>query len=224
MSLAQVAAVLADPTRAAMCLALMDGRAWTVGELGHAVGVAPSSASEQVARLTAAGFVDSVRQGRHRYVRITDSRVAELIERLSDHEAPPRPTGLRSSLRARRLAFARTCYDHLAGRLGVTIRQRMLATGLLDTSNGLALTATGHQVLTGLRVAIPEGGRRPLLRECLDWTERREHLAGALPAALFAHAVGNGWLRRGADRSVHLLPAGHSPFAALGVCLADLGL
>lgn len=224
VQLAEVAAVLADPTRAAMCLSLIDGRAWTVGELGRAVGVAPSSASEQVAKLAAAGFVETLHQGRHRYVRITDGRVAELIERLSEHAEHRPATGLRSTLRSNRLAFARTCYDHLAGKLGVAIRDRMLATGLLDTDNGLALTEAGRQVLTTLSVPIPSGTRRPLLKECLDWTERREHLGGALPAALLDHAVTSGWLDRGDDRSVRLLPAGHEPLTRLGLRPADLGV
>ncbi|GAA0589919.1 metalloregulator ArsR/SmtB family transcription factor [Kutzneria viridogrisea] len=224
VQLAEVAAVLADPTRAAMCLALLDGRAWTVGELGRAVGVAPSSASEQVGRLAAAGFISTVHQGRHRYVRITDNRVAELVERLAEHAEHRPATGLRGTLSRNRLAFARTCYDHLAGRLGVAIRSRMLATGLIDTSDGLALTEAGRTALHELGVPMPSGARRPLLKECLDWTERREHLGGALPAALLAHAVDWHWLERGTDRSVRLLPEGHEPLAVLGVWSVDLGL
>ncbi|MBB5897621.1 ArsR/SmtB family transcription factor [Kutzneria kofuensis] len=214
--LAEVAAVLADPTRAAMCLALIDGRAWTVGELGKIAGVTPPSATEQVSRLADAGFVETVRQGRHRYVRLTDSRVAELIEQLTElAENPmPRPTSLRASKRAERLAYARTCYDHLAGHLGVALRTGMLTAGLIDTASGLALTAKGHRVLDDLEIKLP-GGRRPLLKDCLDWTERREHLGGSLPAALLQHAVDHGWVERGADRSVKLLDA--EAFAALGV-------
>jgi DNA-binding transcriptional ArsR family regulator len=135
--LADVAAVLADPSRATMCLALLDGRAWTVGELAATARVAPSTASEHVTRLLDAGFVTGTRQGRHRYVRLTDARVAELVERLAEHAEHTTPAGLRSSVRARRLAAARTCYDHLAGRLGVDLRDGMLRTGLLDTANGL---------------------------------------------------------------------------------------
>ncbi|MFI9379812.1 ArsR/SmtB family transcription factor [Kutzneria sp. NPDC052558] len=214
--LAEVAAVFADPTRAAMCTALLDGRAWTVGELGRAAGVAPPTATEQVARLSAAGFVDTVRQGRHRYVRLADPRIAELIEQLTElAEHPvPRPNSLRTSRRAERLAYARTCYDHLAGHLGVALRTGMLTAGLIDTSGGLALTERGHQVLADLDITIP-GGRRPLLKDCLDWTERREHLSGSLPAALLDHAVDHGWLQRGPDRCVTLVDA--DAFAILGM-------
>ncbi|MFC0430505.1 helix-turn-helix transcriptional regulator [Kutzneria buriramensis] len=215
-ALAEVAAVFADPTRAAMCMALIDGRAWTVGELGKEVGVTAPSATEQVGKLAAAGFVETVRQGRHRYVRLTDARVAELIEQLTElaDKPVPRPSSLRGSKRAERLAYARTCYDHLAGRLGVALRNGMLTAGLIDTGSGLALTAKGHRVLDDLEIKLP-GGRRPLLKECLDWTERREHLGGSLPAALLQHAVDHAWVERGPDRSVRLLDT--EAFAAFGV-------
>ena len=214
--LAEVAAVFADPTRAAMCMALIDGRAWTVGELGRTAGVSPPTATEQVGKLADAGFVETVRQGRHRYVRLADARVAELIEQLTelaDHPVP-RPDSLRSSRRAERLAYARTCYDHIAGHLGVALRTGMLTAGLIDASSGLALTAKGHQVLDHLEIKLP-GGRRPLLKDCLDWTERREHLGGSLPAALLQHAVDHSWVERGPDRSIKLLDA--EAFSALGV-------
>jgi DNA-binding transcriptional ArsR family regulator len=133
LRLAEVAAVLAHPSRATMCLALIDGRAWTVGELAHAAEIAPSTATEHVHKLIDAGFVETVRQGRHHYVRIGEPRVAELIERMAEHAEHRQPRGLRSSLRADRLAMARTCYDHLAGRLGVALRDGMIGTGLIDT-------------------------------------------------------------------------------------------
>jgi DNA-binding transcriptional ArsR family regulator len=148
--LADVAAVLADPSRATMCLALLDGRAWTVGELARAATVAPSTATEHVHRLTEAGFVATLRQGRHRYVRIEDERVAELIERLAEHADHHPPRGLRASIRAGRLAVARTCYDHLAGRLGVALRAGMIDAGLVDVEHGLNLTEDGTRTLAAL--------------------------------------------------------------------------
>jgi DNA-binding transcriptional ArsR family regulator len=220
VGLAEVAAVLADPSRAAMCLALLDGRAWTVGELAKAAGVGPSTASEHVARLRETGFVSGARQGRHSYVRIADPRVAELIENLAQH-AEHRPVrGLKESLRVRRLAFARTCYDHLADTLGVAIRDGMVRSGIVDVAAGLTLTGRGHEILADLGVPVPSGGRRPLLRECLDWTERRDHFGGALPAALLAHAVDAGWLGRGPHRAIRLLA--EEPFVRLGVARRDL--
>ncbi|GAB2958653.1 metalloregulator ArsR/SmtB family transcription factor [Amycolatopsis acidiphila] len=215
VGLAEVAAVLAEPSRAAMCLALLDGRAWTVGELAKAAGVRPSTASEHVARLRETGFVSGAKQGRHNYVRIADPRVADLIEHLAQHAEHRPARGLKESLRVQRLAFARTCYDHLAGTLGVAIRDGMVRTGIVDVAAGLTLTGHGREVLVDLGVAVPSHGRRPLLRDCLDWTERRDHFGGALPAALLEHAVGAGWLRREPRRAVRLLAA--EPFRGLGV-------
>jgi DNA-binding transcriptional ArsR family regulator len=217
LRLADVAAVLAEPSRATMCLALIDGRAWTVGELARSAAIAPSTASEHVQRLLDTGFVTTVRQGRHRYVRLADQRVAELIERLAEHATPAPPLGLRSSLQARKLAYARTCYDHIAGRLGVALRDGMLRAGLIDSRAGLAVTPAGQAVLADLGIELPVDRRRPMLKDCLDWTERREHLSGAVPAALLAHAVEHGWLDRDRRRAVRLHPAAREPLALLGV-------
>ncbi|UOZ06174.1 helix-turn-helix transcriptional regulator [Amycolatopsis sp. WQ 127309] len=221
IALAEVAAVLADPSRATMCLVLLDGRAWTVGELAKAAGIALSTASEHVTRLVGAGFVARVKQGRASYVRIADPRVAELIEHLAQHAEHRPVTGLRSSVRVRRLGFARTCYDHLAGQVGVALRDGMLAAGLVSTDAGLTLTGRGQEVLAELGVPVPDG-RRALLRDCLDWTERRDHLAGSLPAALLGKAVDAGWVAAEGHRAVKVLPAAEKPFAALGVDLALL--
>ena len=214
---ADVAAVLADPSRATMCLALIDGRAWTVGELAKAAGVAPSTASEHVGILVGAGFVRTLKQGRHRYVRLEGPDVAELIERLAQHAGPEPPRTLRASVRARRLAAARTCYDHLAGRLGVALRQGMLDGGLIDDADGLCVTRTGRTVLGELGVDLERRGRRPLIKDCLDWTERREHLAGTIPSALLARALAAGWLVRDATRAIRVNPGAAPAFARLGV-------
>lgn len=201
MKLAEVAAVLADNSRATMCLALIDGRAWTVTELAHAARIAPSTASEHVRTLAEAGFVRTLKQGRHRYIRLAGAEVADLVERLANHATPDPPRGLSASVRARRLGEARTCYDHLAGRLGVALRTGMLAEGLISTEDGLAVTRRGRNILTTLGVELPRS-RRPLLRDCLDWTERREHLAGALPAAILHRALSAGWLVRDPHRAI----------------------
>ncbi|MFC0107591.1 ArsR/SmtB family transcription factor [Kibdelosporangium aridum] len=216
MNLSEVAALLADSTRATMCVAMLDGRAWTVGELAKACKVAPSTASEHVEKLRGGDFVATVRQGRHSYVRLASPHVAELVERLAEH-AERRPVhGLSASVRARRLAAARTCYDHLAGALGVAIRDGMAAKRLLDTSSGLSLTRAGRTVLRQLGVVAPET-TRPMLRDCLDWTERREHLSGALPAALLGKALGDGWLERRPDRGIVVRPLAAQPLEMLGV-------
>jgi DNA-binding transcriptional ArsR family regulator len=220
--LADVAAVLADPSRATMCLALIDGRAWTVGELARTAGVAPSTASEHVGILAAAGFVRTLKQGRHRYVRLDGPEVAELIERLAQHAGPEPPRGLRASVRARRLAAARTCYDHLAGRLGVALRQGMLDGGLIDDADGLRVTRAGRTVLGELGVDLDRRGSRPLIKDCLDWTERREHLAGAIPSALLARALAAGWLVRDPSRAIRVNPGAGPAFARLGVDVTDV--
>ena len=217
--LAEVAAVLADPSRATMCLALIDGRAWTIGELARSAVIAPSTASEHLHRLLDAGFVTTIRQGRHTYVRLADRRVAELIERLAEHAELTPPRTLRGSVRARKLAYARTCYDHLAGRLGVALRDGMLRTGLLDRRDGLALTKAGRGTFAEIGVVLPTAHRRPMLQDCLDWTERREHLSGTVPAAFLAHAIDEGWLERDRDRAVRLHDGAAEPLALLGVQL-----
>ncbi|MEU6075056.1 winged helix-turn-helix domain-containing protein [Micromonospora sp. NPDC047074] len=226
-ALARLAALLADDTRARFCLALLDGRAWTAGELARLAGVAASTASDHLTRLVRGGLLVEQRQGRHRYVRLAGPAVAQLIEDLAGHAPDPPPSA--GSLRAARanaaLAYARTCYDHLAGRLGVLLRDALFARRLLDGSDGLALTPAGLDWLAGLGVPVAplRAVRRPLVRDCLDWTERRPHLAGALGAALCDRFFAAGWLTRGAGRAVRLTPAGGPALAAaLGLAPADL--
>jgi len=213
-ALADLAGLLADRTRAAFCLALLDGRAWTAGELAAHAKVAPSTASEHLTRLIAGGLLVEQRQGRHRYVRLAGPHVAELIEDLVTQVGPvPEQTrSLRQATASAALARGRTCYDHLAGRLGVAITDAMTQAGLLNQSGGFALTEAGISWLTaglGLDPAGLRAGRRPLARGCLDWTERRPHLAGLAGAQLCQRFGDNGWIRRvGSGRAVRLTPAG----------------
>ncbi|XVU30268.1 ArsR/SmtB family transcription factor [Actinoplanes sp. CA-054009] len=214
-SLASWAALLADRTRAAFCLALMDGRAWTVGELARHAGVAMSTASEHADRLVTGGLLTEHRQGRHRYLALATPEVATLIEAVTAAaEQTPSPVRtLAAAHRQRNLAFARTCYDHLAGTLGVALARGMHTTGLLTRENGLALTPTGRTRLTELGIVLNPHGRRPLLRDCLDWTERRPHLAGVTGAALLQHALSSSWLIRiGTGRALRLTDQGHTAF------------
>ncbi len=219
-SLAETAGLFADRTRAVFCQALLDGRAWTAGELARHAGVRPSTASEQLSRLIEGGVLTQERQGRHRYVRLAGPEAAALVEALAAY-APevdrPRPRNLRESVRRGAEARARTCYDHLAGRLGVTLADAMVTRGLVATDSGVAVTAAGRAWLAdALGYEQPRGARRPLVRTCLDWTERRPHLAGALGAALCAAAFDRGWLRRvGSGRAVQVTPAGAEAFHRL---------
>src|SRR6185437_2433932 len=142
---AELAGLLADETRATFCLALLDGRAWTAGELARHARVAPSTATEHLHRLIKGGFLVEDRQGRHRYVRLAGPSVAALVEDLSSHLTPDPPARtLRAATVASAMARARTCYDHFAGRLGVAIADAMTGAGLLDQDSGIALTAGGH--------------------------------------------------------------------------------
>ncbi|PRX99027.1 ArsR/SmtB family transcription factor [Allonocardiopsis opalescens] len=216
--LAETASLLADRTRAAICQALLDGRAWTAGELARHTGIAPSTASEQLSRLIDGGLLAEERQGRHRYVRLAGPQAAALIEAVASF-APDtaRPRGLRASARAGAEARARTCYDHLAGRLGVALADAMVGRGLVAADAGLAVTPAGRDWLAEeLGYRRPAGARRPLVRACLDWTERRPHFAGALGAALCAAALERRWVRRlGSGRALAVTPEGAGAFREL---------
>ncbi len=220
--LAAFAALLADETRAGFCLALLDGRAWTAGELARHAGVAPSTASEHLGKLIAGGVLGEKRQGRHRYVRLADDRVAHLVEELTAYAAPgaaPAPRNLRESTAAHAMARGRTCYDHLAGRLGITITQALTSRGLLTQDTGFALTERGARWFGDVGIDLSARGRRPLVRGCLDWTERRPHLAGVAGARLCGHALGAGWcVRIGSERAVKVTADGERAlYTLLGI-------
>ncbi|MFC8509212.1 ArsR/SmtB family transcription factor [Streptomyces sp. NPDC057411] len=226
--LASLAALFADETRAAFLLALLDGRAWTAGELARHARVAPSTASEHLGKLVAGGVLTEERQGRHRYVRLADPGIAHLVEDLaarSEPAVPEPPRGLRAASAGQAMARGRTCYDHLAGRLGITITDAMTARGLLRQDTGFALTDRGMAWFEGLGLAlVAKGGRRPVARGCLDWTERRQHLAGLAGAALCRHALDSGWcVRIGSERAVKVTPEGERALhAQLGIDAAAL--
>ncbi|GAA2258966.1 winged helix-turn-helix domain-containing protein [Kitasatospora cystarginea] len=210
--MAALAGLLADATSAVFRLALLDGRAWTATELARHAGIAASTATAHLNLLTEGGLLVEERQGRHRYVRLAGPEAAELVEHLSAL-APGRlatpPRTLSAATRRSAMARARTCYDHLAGLLGVTITETMAERGLLDWRRGPALTAAGAEWLDALGIALPENSERPAVRPCLDFTERRPHLAGTVGAALSRHAFDAGWIVRiGTTRAVSLTPEG----------------
>lgn len=209
--LAAVAGLLANGTRAGFCLALLDGRAWTATELARHAGVAASTATEHLNMLVGGDLLVEERQGRHRYVRLADPHIAELIENLAalaPHRATP-PQSLSTAGRRQALARARTCYDHLAGAVGVAITDAMTERGLLDWEHGLRLTGDGTAWLGELGVTVAADTRRPSVRSCLDWTERRPHLAGAVGAAMCRHAFDSGWITPiGTTRAVAVTAAG----------------
>lgn len=248
LDIATAASLFADPTRARVLMALSDGRALPAGVLAAEAGVTPQAASTQLARLTDAGLLTVEQSGRHRYYRLATGQVAAVLEALAQL-APMQPVrSLRHSTRAAQLRNARTCYDHLAGRLGVQITQALIDTGALARSDGIADTRRrpGDQlssqlpehpytlgpnaipVLAGLGVPadrLTENGssRRPLLRFCLDWSEQQHHLAGRLGAHLLTALIDTGWITRTqGQRAVRLTDTGHHELhARLGLDLPN---
>jgi DNA-binding transcriptional ArsR family regulator len=230
--LAEVAAVMGDPARAAMLSVLMDGRALTASELAGVAGITPQTASTHLARLAAAQLVSIEQQGRHRYHRLASSSVARMLEGLMLHAARSDGTRRvpRTGPRDEALRRARTCYDHLAGRLGVALADRLVERGHVEIEDDTGqITAAGALFFAKIGVVLPEAraGRsagRPVCRMCLDWSERRPHLAGHLGAALCRHSLEAGWLRRiDGSRAVVVTPKGRQAFTkVLGVDLKDI--
>lgn len=220
MSFAATAALLADPARAAMLSALLPGEALTAGELARVAGITPSSATPHLARLTEGGLLAMHAQGRHRFFRLAGEEVAQLLETLGGLQArqarKPWPHG--AALRQ-----ARLCWNHVAGQLGVALHGAILARGwLAPAPGGWACTPVGDVALA--RIGIASGP----CRDCMDWSERRPHLSGALARGIATHALARGWLSRPAPsdanplarRRLALTPEGARGFqAAFGISL-----
>ncbi len=206
--LAPVAALFGDPARAAMLAALADGQALPAGELASWAGVHPATATAHLRRLVEGGLVRVRVQGRHRYHELAGPQVAAVLEALAQL-APPAPVrSLREHRSATALAEARTCYDHLAGRRGVELRDRLLSVGALHAidERDHALTDRGQQLVADLGIDADQVGatRRVFARCCIDWTHQRPHLAGALPAAITDRLLTLGWLSRTAGRGLRV--------------------
>jgi DNA-binding transcriptional ArsR family regulator len=210
-NIAEVAALIGDPARANILTALMDGRALTASELAYRAHVTPQTTSHHLARLKAAGLIAEERQGRHRYYRLAGPEVGEILEAIIVVAVESRPKP-RQSAAVDAIRKARVCYDHLAGRLGVELTQAMIARRYLQRRDrDFHLTAAGEKFVAGLgiKLELVRQQRRAFARVCLDWSERRPHLAGALGAALAARCFDLGWLKRTRDdRSVNLTEAG----------------
>ena len=212
-SVAEVASLFADPARAAMLNAVVDGRALPAGELAYSAGVTPQTASSHLAKLVDGGLMAVEQEGRHRYYRLAGAHVAEALERL----AAIRPAGpvrrKAVTANARELSFARWCYDHLAGRLGVAVtdalkRREFLVAGMNKTFEVTSAGADwfGH---IGVDVGAIRPTRGGLARQCLDSTERTHHLAGPLGAAFLNRLCEAGWLRRSRrPRLIDVTPKG----------------
>lgn len=218
IGIAEIAALVGDPTRTAMLMALMDGRALTASELASVAGVTAPTASSHLSRLTDAGLLAVERQGRYRYHRLSSATVAAMLEGImavaAGSESRPRAS-VRTGPRDAAMRRARTCYDHLAGKVAVAIADRMVERGHLElSSDGGALTDDGAAFLrsigVGLEAATARTTRRRLFcRPCLDWSERRPHIAGTIGTALRDACFRQGWMRRvDGSRVVAITPAG----------------
>ncbi len=208
-NLAIIGELLGNPARLAMLQSLMSGRALTAGELARVASVSAPTASEHLARLTEARLLEVQRQGRHRYYRLAGRDVAETIERLMSLADRIDATHLVTGPADPALRRARACYDHLAGDLAVRFFDAAVDRGWFDArpvhdeTTTVVLTDVGARGLTALGVDVaPDRGRAPC-RACMDWSERRHHLAGTLGARLLTHCLARGWGRRaGTSRAV----------------------
>jgi DNA-binding transcriptional ArsR family regulator len=209
-TLASTAALIADPARAAMLTALIDGRSLPSGELARLGGVSAQSASMHLSQLVDGGLLGVKQQGRHRYYMIARQEVAHAIEALGVTSTSEK---YRPVISDQVLRYARTCYDHLAGELAVRLMDRFEGNGLLVSSGerDCELTGRGEMFFSnwGIDVRGLRQSRRHFARRCLDWTERRDHLAGSLGAAVCEKFLSSGWIRRdNHGRAVHVSLAG----------------
>ncbi len=217
--IARVGALMGDPARANILAALMAGRALTAGECAAEAGVAASTASAHLAQLVEGQLLVVVVQGRHRYYRIAGPEVAAAIEGLMGLAVRLGVSRTRPGPRDGALRKARLCYDHLAGEVATDLYARLLAGGLIAAAaDGLVLTPRGRSrfIAEGIDLAGLEAQRRPVCRSCLDWSERKDHLAGGLGAAIAHMGLARGWCRRTqTSRVVVFSPGGER--ALLGV-------
>jgi DNA-binding transcriptional ArsR family regulator len=234
---ARIASLVGEPARTAMLVALVDGRALTAGELARASHVTPATASRHLALMLDAGLLQVEQQGRHRYFRLASVEVARVLESMMQIASTrAAPTPVRTGPRDAALRFARTCYDHLAGRLAVAIFDHLVEEGaLVVEEDGARLTDRAPAVFGPLDLLLPSGGGReggaatapapsaptptlpqrgreanvPSCRPCLDWGERRMHLAGRMGRLLCTHTLQRGWLlRKPGARVLELTPSG----------------
>lgn len=219
LSLTELGSVFAEPTRLRILQELHEGTPLPAGALAARIGVSPSTVSSHLTRLLEAKLVTIAAQGRTRLVSIANSEVAEAMEGLLRLSAEPAVSSLSGHSQRTALREARTCYDHLAGRLGIAIADRAFERQWVIERGG-SLTISAKEELErewGLTIELSPGSR-PEVRGCMDWTERRPHLAGKLGAGLLTAMLRANWLeRRRGNRSVRVTPLGRDRFAQLGI-------
>jgi DNA-binding transcriptional ArsR family regulator len=208
---AAAAALLAEPARAALVVALTEDEALPASELAARAGIAASTASEHLRRLVDGGFLASRKNGRHRYFSLADPAVADAVEALAIVAPQPPVRSLREATRSELIRSARTCYDHLAGRIGVELAAALEREQVVVRRNGgyeLGPGADAHCAELGIDLEALKAQRRPIVRGCLDWSERELHVAGGLGAALAARFFELRWIRRRpGNRSVEVVDA-----------------
>jgi DNA-binding transcriptional ArsR family regulator len=225
-SISSVAALMGDATRARMLLALLDGVALPAGELAMCANVAPQTASAHLSKLLEAKLLTLESQGRHRYYRLANAEVAAAMESLAAVAPPPRIVKHASSERLRRLCFARTCYSHLAGKLATDLNEALQRRGLLapEGSKSYRVTEQGCAWFRelGIDLSIRHANRPDFARACLDWTERRHHLAGPLGTSLLRRLLELKWLvRMNEPRAVRVTHEGQRQLeTCLGIKMA----
>ncbi len=210
--IAEVAALVGDPARANILCALLGGRALTATELAYAAGVSPQTTSGHLGKLAAAQLVVLMKQGRHRYYRLAGPHVGQMLESIMNVALTGPPRFQPKSRLDEQMRQARTCYDHIAGVLGVGLAERLIQRGLVVLGDEAGeVTPAGAEFFAGLGVdlvAVKER-RRMFCRPCLDWTERRPHIGGAVGAALATRCLDLKWLERVRDsRALTITPAG----------------
>jgi DNA-binding transcriptional ArsR family regulator len=217
--ISQIGALIGDPARANMLTALMGGQALTASELAGAAGVTLQTASAHLAKLEAGGLIAQRKQGRHRYFALADDEAGRLLESIMGYAANRGHLRTRPGPKDPALRKARVCYNHLAGDYGVRLLDRLVADGdvTLDGDEA-AVTPAGEMRMAALGIDMPalKAQRRPVCRTCLDWSERRSHLAGSLGEALLARFIANGWAKReNNSRAVRFTGEGEREFMAL---------
>ncbi|CUU17609.1 Transcriptional regulator ArsR family CDS [Bradyrhizobium sp.] len=220
--IAMIASLVGDPARANMLTALMNGRALTASELAQEAGITPQTASSHLAKLEAGGLIEPEKQGRHRYYRLTDDDVAGVLEGLAGLAARTGHMRVRTGPKDPALRRARICYDHLAGDLGVQMLDSLRTRNLVrQKKQDIELTAEGERFLAKHLQISPDmltHPRRPVCKACLDWSERRHHLAGTLGAAMMQRFAELKWAARDAtpgSRVVNFTRTGEKQFATL---------
>ena len=223
--ISRIGQLIGDPARANILSALMSGKALTATELAQEAGVTPQTTSGHLAKLADGGLVRIRKQGRHRYYALTDDEVASVLESLMHLAAMKGHLRTRTGPRDPALRHARVCYDHLAGDKGIQLYDALIRRGhLVEQGDDLSLSGSGEAFFSDFGITLSSLGasRRPLCRQCLDWSERRTHLAGTLGKAILDEIYKRGWAKRAPNsRIIAFSPTGEKQFEKVLIECAD---